>query len=111
MGCVLFGMHFSQSKNARLVNFTRKIIDFDTFTKIAMDCGRFGQINCCQRQLAPSPINHPIRSHWPIQNNFRYSSNRRSSCGQIKNISKKLCNKSIKGSGCGAVGRAVASDT
>ena len=29
--------------------FTRKITDFDTFTKIAEECGRFGQINCCQR--------------------------------------------------------------
>ena len=23
-------------------------LDFDTFTKIALECGRFGQINCCQ---------------------------------------------------------------
>ena len=28
---------------------TWKMIDFDTFTKIAYECGRFGQINCCQR--------------------------------------------------------------
>ena len=26
-----------------------QMIDFDTFTKIAKQCGRFGQINCCQR--------------------------------------------------------------
>ena len=24
-------------------------VDFDTFTKIALECGRFVQINCCQR--------------------------------------------------------------
>ena len=30
-------------------DFTRKMIDLDTFTKIAYECGRFGQINCCQR--------------------------------------------------------------
>ena len=28
-------------------DFTRKMIDFDNFTKIAQECGRFGQ--CCQR--------------------------------------------------------------
>ena len=28
-------------------DFTRKIKDFDTLTKIAKECGRFGQINCC----------------------------------------------------------------
>ena len=32
-------------------DFTRKMIDFDTFTKIAGECGRFGQTNCCQRLL------------------------------------------------------------
>ena len=26
-----------------------KMIDFDTLTKIAEECGRFEQINCCQR--------------------------------------------------------------
>ena len=30
-------------------DFTRKVIDFDTFTKIAKECGRFGQINCCPK--------------------------------------------------------------
>ena len=25
-------------------DFTRKMIDFDTFTKIALECGKFGQI-------------------------------------------------------------------
>ena len=30
-------------------DFTRKVIDLETFTKIALECGRFGQINCCQR--------------------------------------------------------------
>ena len=45
--------------------FTRKIIDFDTFTKIAEDCERFGQIGCCQRleKVAQSPINRQIWSH------------------------------------------------
>ena len=28
--------------------FTRKMNDFDTFTKIALELGRLGQINCCQ---------------------------------------------------------------
>ena len=33
------------------------MIDFDTFTKIAKECRRIGQINCCQRlqKLAQSP--------------------------------------------------------
>ena len=26
---------------------TRKMIDFDTFTKVALECERFGRINCC----------------------------------------------------------------
>ena len=41
------------------------MIDFDTFTKIAKECGRFGENNCCQRlyKLAQSQINHPIWSH------------------------------------------------
>ena len=29
-------------------DFTRKMIDFDTLSKIAQECGRFGQTNCCQ---------------------------------------------------------------
>ena len=29
--------------------FTRKMNDFDTFTKIALEWGRLGQINCYQR--------------------------------------------------------------
>ena len=28
---------------------TRKMIDFNIFTKIAQECGRFGQMHCCQR--------------------------------------------------------------
>ena len=42
------------------------MINFDTFTKIALECGRFGQVNCCQRlkKLAQSPINRPIWSDW-----------------------------------------------
>ena len=27
----------------------RKTMDFDTVTKIALECGRFGRNNCCQR--------------------------------------------------------------
>ena len=47
-------------------DFTRKKIDFDTFPKIADECGRFRQINCCQMLLkvAQSPINRQIWSHW-----------------------------------------------
>ena len=43
-------------------DFARKMMDFDTFTKIAEECGVFGQIYCCQRLLkrAQSPINRPI---------------------------------------------------
>ena len=37
------------SKKLPKNDFTRKMIDFDTFTKIALECGRFGQINCSQR--------------------------------------------------------------
>ena len=39
--------------------------DFDNLMKIALECGRFGQINCCQRlwKVAESPINYPIWSH------------------------------------------------
>ena len=35
------------------------MIDFDIFTKIAKECGRFGQINCCQslQKVGQSPIN------------------------------------------------------
>ena len=42
------------------------MIAFDTYTKIAQEFERFGQINCCQRLLkdAQSPINRPIWSHW-----------------------------------------------
>ena len=32
-----------------LKRITRKMIYFDTFTKIAKECERFGKINCCQR--------------------------------------------------------------
>ena len=37
------------------------MIDFDTFIKIAKECGRFGQIICCQilYKIAQSPINRP----------------------------------------------------
>ena len=47
-------------------DFTRKIKDFETFRKIALEClGRSGQINCCQRlwKVAQSPIKCPIWSH------------------------------------------------
>ena len=47
-------------------DFTTKMIDFDTFTKIDQDCERFGQIHCCQRlyKVAQSAKNCPIWSHW-----------------------------------------------
>ena len=47
-------------------DFTRKMNDFNTFTNIAQECGRFGQINCCQmlEKDAQSPINRQIWSHW-----------------------------------------------
>ena len=46
--------------------FTRKLYDFDSFTKIALEWGRLGQINCCQRleKVAQSLINRQIWSHW-----------------------------------------------
>ena len=46
-------------------DFTRKIKDFDSFTKIPKECECFGQINCCQKLLkvAQSPINRQIWSH------------------------------------------------
>ena len=48
--------------------FTTKIKEFDTFTKIAYACWRFGRINCCQRLLkvAQIIINRPIWSHWSL---------------------------------------------
>ena len=48
-------------------DFTSKIKDFDTFTKVAYECGRFGQNNWCQRlwKVAQCPINRPIWSHCP----------------------------------------------
>ena len=41
------------------------MIDFDTFTKIAWEWERFGQIDCCQRlyKVAQSSINRSIWSH------------------------------------------------
>ena len=30
-------------------DFSRNMIDFDIFTKIAKECGRFGPIDSCQR--------------------------------------------------------------
>ena len=47
------------------MDFTRKMIDFDTFTKNAKECGRFGQIFCWQMlyKVAQSPKNRPIWSH------------------------------------------------
>ena len=38
-------------------DLTRKIKDFDPFTKIALECGRFGQIICCQRLLKVAKSN------------------------------------------------------
>ena len=36
-------------------DFTWKMIEFDTFTKIALLCVRFGQINCCTMALKTWP--------------------------------------------------------
>ena len=57
-------------KNLPKNDFTRKITDFDTFTKIALECGRFGQTNCCHTlwKVAQSPINSPIWSHCFLPN-------------------------------------------
>ena len=40
--------------------------DLDTITNIALECARFGQINCCQRlyKVAQRSINRSIWSHW-----------------------------------------------
>ena len=45
---------------------TRKMKDFDNFTKFALKCGWFGQNSCCHRlwKVVQSAINHPIWSHW-----------------------------------------------
>ena len=61
----------SQEKNRQMSikvgqnDLTRKMIDFGTFIKTALECGRFGQINCCQRlkKVAQCPINRQIWSH------------------------------------------------
>ena len=37
-----------QKKLPNVYKSCPKMIDFDTFTKIASECGRFGQINCRQ---------------------------------------------------------------
>ena len=74
-------------------DFTRKNKDFDTITKIAWECRRFGQINCCQRvwKLIQSAINRPIWSHWWLLSPY-----------------KKVFSDLIDDNGCG---REVASDT
>ena len=40
--------------------------DFDSFTKIDLECRRFGQNSCCQMlwMVAQSAKNRPIWSHW-----------------------------------------------
>ena len=50
-------------------DFTRKVKDFDIFTKIAYNCGQFGQNNCCHMlwKVAQSAKNLPIWSHcWRV---------------------------------------------
>ena len=44
---------------------TRKMKDFDTYTKITLNGGNLGNKNCCQRlsKVAQSAINRPIWSH------------------------------------------------
>ena len=45
--------------------FTRKMNDYDTFTKIDLEWGRLGQIHCRQRlkKVVQSPKYRPIWSH------------------------------------------------
>ena len=46
-------------------DLTRKVIILTPLQKLPKECGRFGQIDCCQRlqKLDQSPINRPIWSH------------------------------------------------
>ena len=55
-------------KNLPKNDFTRKIKDFDNFTKIAQKCWQFGQNNCCHMlwKVAQSAINRQILSHWHV---------------------------------------------
>ena len=48
--------------------FTRKMKDFEAFTKIALQCGWFGQNNCCRRlfKVAQLAINHPILAPFQV---------------------------------------------
>ena len=64
------------------------MIDFNTFTKISLECGWFGQINCCQRLLkvAQSPINRPIWSHVSHIWHYFYASFMIASRNDIKNL-------------------------
>ena len=39
-------------------DFTRKMTDFDTFTKLLKNVGDWGQINCCQRVLKVAQSGH-----------------------------------------------------
>ena len=62
-------------------DFIVKFKLFYTFTKIAKECGGFGQTNCCQWlwKVAQIPINRPIWSHcwaWkePINNSKTFYS-------------------------------------
>ena len=59
-------------------DFTIKMIDFETFTKIAEECGRIGQTNCCHRlwKVAQSPINRQIWSHWRQTSHPNYEDER-----------------------------------
>ena len=38
----------TRKKSPNVYKSCPKMIDFDTFTKIALECGRFGPINCCK---------------------------------------------------------------
>ena len=60
-------------------DFTKKMKDFDNFTKITWECGQFGQINCCHRvwKIAQSAIDWPIWSHRSLHQPFSLSSFRR----------------------------------
>ena len=67
----------TRKKSPNVYKSCTKMIDFETFTKNAKECGRFGQINCCQRLLkvAQSPIIRPIRSHYLVQKTISLQTN------------------------------------
>ena len=78
-------------------DFNRKIKDFDTFTTIAYECGRFGQINCCKRlkKLVQSPINRPIWSHCHKITNIQVLQFDPCDVTQVQLLTKQFCTQSF----------------